>query len=259
VCRKAQYNCLYLSVGLARLSALTSDYPFRVDVIIPVYQGEKYIVQTIESVLAQTQPASAILVIDDGSTDGTRQLVQQFAAQVRYVYQDNQGASAAKNRGVELAQAPYIAFLDADDLWSANKLERQMIALHNDPTLDLVFGHVQQFHSPELSDAMKAQIECPSAPMPGYSAGTQLTRRDTFERVGKFNQQWRSGEFMDWYLRAIELGLTSHMLPDVVLHRRLHETNHGITARDTRGDYHRILKASLDRRRKQAQHAKHNE
>src|SRR5438552_12366709 len=89
----------------------------RVSVIIPVFNGERYIRQTIESVLAQTYQDFELLVIDDGSTDGTAEAVKEYEKNLRYVRQGNGGASKARNQGIRLSQGEYLAFQDADDLW----------------------------------------------------------------------------------------------------------------------------------------------
>jgi hypothetical protein len=125
-----------------------------------------------------------------------------------------------------------------------------MTAFENDPELDIVFGHVKQFHSPELSADQKRKIHCPAEAMPGYGAGTMLVTRKAFLRVGPFKTEWQVGEFVDWYSRALDSGLKALMLPKVVYRRRIHTTNLGIRKRDAQTDYLRILKASLDRRRK---------
>jgi glycosyltransferase involved in cell wall biosynthesis len=168
---------------------------------------------------------------------------------VRYHYQPNSGIAAAWNCGVALATGDFIAFNDADDLWATNKIQSQMEIFREHPGLDIVFGHVKQFHSPELSDEAKLKIWCPDELMPGVSAGTMLIKRESFFRVGLFDTMWRRGIFNDWYLRATELGLRTHMMPDLVMWRRLHRSNHGIVNHDKSVDYVRILKASLDRRR----------
>ena len=106
-----------------------------------------------------------------------------------------------------------------------------------------------QFRSPELDGATTRKAYRPPGSMPGYSPGAMLVRRPAFERVGPFETGWRVGECISWYLRATEAGLRTLMLPDLVLRRRLHETNTGIRERGAAADYMRILKASLDRRR----------
>ena len=223
-----------------------------VSVIISVYNGEAYLAETIESVVNQKYPNIEIIIIDDGSTDGSGKVIPRFVHPVRYHYQPNNGIAAAWNRGIELANGDFIAFNGADDLWTKDKIQKQLDAFISDSTLDIVFSHVKQFHSPELSEEEKKKIWCPDELMPGVSAGTMLIKRESFFRVGLFNIKWRRGIFNDWYLRATELGLRTYILPDLHMLRRLHRTNHGIVNRNKSVDYVRMLKASLDRRRSQA-------
>ncbi len=213
--------------------------------IIPVYNYERYLAEAIESVAAQTYPHIEIIVVDDGSTDGSAAVAEHYAESVRYFYQLNAGVAAALNRGVEMSHGSFLSFLDADDVWTPEKLERQMGAV-NDPEIDIdmVFGHVEQFYSPELNRPSGS-----IGVMPGYSKGTLLVRRQSFARTGMFTKQFELGDFIEWYLRATEIGLKSIMLPQVVMRRRIHARNMGIRQRDHRADYLRILKASLDRRR----------
>ena len=171
---------------------------------------------------------------------------------MQYYYQNNTGIAAAKNHGIELSKGDFLAFLDADDLWTKNKIRQQMKVFNEDPTLDIVFSHVTQFHSSELSVEEKQKIWCSDELMPGYHAGTMLIKRESLFKVGLFDTQWRRGIFVNWYMRASEIGLRTHMLPDMHMWRRLHRTNHGIVNHDKSSDYVRMLKASLDRRRMQA-------
>lgn len=219
-----------------------------VSVIIAVYNGEKYLAEAIDSVLAQTHPAMDLIVIDDGSTDGSAQIAAGYD-QVRCISQPNRGLGAALNRGVAAARGEYLAFLDADDLWVPQKLARQLAVFEQQPGVEMVFGQMQQFISPELDDETRQRIHCPPHPMPGYSSGTLLIRRDAFARAGEFASHWKVGVFTDWYLKAKEAGLQEHMLGDVLLRRRLHTANIGVTRRSNRSDVLRILKDSLDRRR----------
>ena len=223
--------------------------PPRVSVVIPVHNGERYLAAAIESVLAQRSPAHEIVVVDDGSTDGTPGVVSGFGEAVRYVHQDNAGPGAAMNRGAGMAEGDHIGFLSADDLWTPEKLALQLAALRDEPEADLVFGHVQHFLSPELDPETAAGLHCPPDPMPATSAGTLLTRLETFCRVGGFDQSYRVGEFFDWYARANDLGLTTRILPDVVSRRRVHGDNHSRRSRAPETGYARVLKANLDRRR----------
>ena len=220
-----------------------------VSVVMPVYNGGRYLVEAVESVLAQSYRLLELILVDDGSTDGSADLACGFGTALRYEYQANAGQSAARNRGIQLARGPLLAFLDDDDYWSTGKLALQVAVLASDPSVDAVFGHVRQFVSPDLDREAAGRVRYHAEVMPGYAPGTMLIRREAFDRVGLFDPQWRVGEFVHWYARAVEAGLRTVLLPDIVLHRRVHDDNQGIKQRDQSVQYVRILKATLDRRR----------
>jgi glycosyltransferase involved in cell wall biosynthesis len=222
--------------------------PSTISVIIPVYNGERYLAEAINSVFAQTTPAAQIIVVDDGSTDTTRNVADSFGDQIQYVWQPNGGAAAARNHGLSRASGDYVAFLDADDLWLPEKLTIQIAALASTQT-DMVFGRVIEFYSPDVSSEIRNRIRCIDTPTLAYLPGTLFTTRDIFTRVGQLSIEWRVGEFIDWYLRASHLGFSTHNMDDVVLKRRLHHTNSGLSNRNVAVDYVRVVKAELDRRR----------
>ena len=219
-----------------------------VSVIVPVFNGETHLAAALDSVLAQRVPLD-LLVVDDGSTDGTSDVLRGFGDRVRSVRQEHSGAAAARNRGLALARGSLLAFLDADDLWTAGKLARQIETLRAVPNLEAVFGHMVEFYSDELTASERAALQCNSAPAPGYTAGTLLIRRAAFARVGPFSTEWRIGEFVDWYARATEARLRTALLPDIFLHRRLHRSNSGRRGEPSAVDYVRIARRALERRR----------
>jgi glycosyltransferase involved in cell wall biosynthesis len=220
-----------------------------VSTVVPARDAEAYLGEAIESVLNQTLPVAEVIVVDDGSTDATAHIADGFGNPVRCVRQAASGVGAALNRGVEEASGALLAFLDADDLWTAEKNEIQVRALSGNGALDMVFGHVRHFYSPELRAAERERLVLPVGLAPGFLKGTMLVRREAFRRVGDFATQWRTGDFVDWYARALDAGLTGAMLPDAVLSRRLHRNNTGVQTPAVSGDYVRVLKAILDRRR----------
>jgi glycosyltransferase involved in cell wall biosynthesis len=220
-----------------------------ISVIIPSYNRADLVVETIDSMLAQTVPAKEIIVVDDGSTDRTPQTVAAFGPAVRYVRGPHAGAARARNTGIALADGEMLAFLDADDLWPDHALRALLAPLERDPSLDMTVGHIEQFVSPELPDEVRRQFRFSPDPVPARLCGSVLVRRTVFEIVGWFTAELASGEFMDWILRAESLGVRSETVPEMVLRLRLHRMNHGVVHRSARQDYVRVVKAALDRRR----------
>jgi glycosyltransferase involved in cell wall biosynthesis len=220
----------------------------RVAVIIGVRDGERYLAEALDSVLGQTRPPQEVVVVDDGSKDGAAAIAESYAPAVRCIRRPREGAAAALNVGLRATTGDLIAFLDADDVWDPAKLELQCEALDRDRSLDMVFGEVEQFVSPELGSASRAELRAPGPAAAAKLKGTMLVRRATFERVGGFDQSRAIAEFVDWYARAMEHGLREEMLPQVVLRRRLHESNLGRTKPELRTEYARVLGAALRRR-----------
>lgn len=219
----------------------------RISVIIPAYNAGRYLAAAIESVLVQTLPATEIIVVDNGSTDDTAAVARRWP--VRYHYQAGEAAPIARNLGVQLARGDWLAFLDADDLWLPDKLAAQCARFAQEPSLDLVFGQVEQFHSADVAEHAAFLPES-NRLLNGYVVGTLLLRRDTFLRVGYFDTQWKVGEFIEWYARAQDAGMKIAVLPQIVLRRRLHDDNLGLRQRETaRRDYLQVMKVILARRR----------
>ena len=221
-----------------------------ITVIIPVYNGERYLADGIESVLAQTHPPAEVLVVDDGSTDNSAVIAQEYAPQVRFWHQSNLGPAAARNAGIRMSTGELLAFLDADDLWAPDKLARQVEILEQRSDLEAVLGHIEEFVSPDISDEMARRLRAMKTAHPGYSAGTLLVRRSVFLSIGYLDEDLQFGEFIDWWARAMDAGLTYAMLPGVVMRRRLHGDNHTLRHRTHTRDYLRVARAALERRRR---------
>lgn len=221
-----------------------------ISVMIGVYNGAKYIGEAIESVLAQQYAGPIeLIVVDDGSDDGSGEVANRYS-EVRTARQERGGNGAARNRAVEMATHDYFAFLDADDRFMPGKLQRQMQVLQAEPSVDVVFGHVREFVSPQLTDEEQARVRPPAPePLPWTAPNLMLIRRAAFERVGPFSEELRVGVTVDWFARASEAGLKSVMLPEVVLERRLHLENNGLRERDSRAQYLQVIRAAMERRK----------
>lgn len=222
--------------------------------VLPVYNRAAYVGEAIESVLAQTLPPDELIVIDDGSTDESLQIVESFARPCLHVVrQENAGIGAARNRGLGVAAGELIAFIDSDDLWEPDKLELQVRAMVENHEVQLVFGHLLEFLSPDRAAGLTETIRIAAHPVPGLIASTLLARREAVDRIGPFDEGLGVGEFVEWMARAHDLGLASRILPELVARRRIHGGNTVLTRANT--DYLRVIKSTLDRRRRRAAHA----
>ena len=217
---------------------------YEISVVIPVRDGAAYLREALESVLAQTDPPCEIVVVDDGSTDGSATLAEGMGPHVRVVRQPPSGAGPARNRGVAEATSPWIAFLDADDRWRPEKLRVQAAALAADPSAVASIGSVRQFFCPVLGRTDRPSPEV----LRGAIPSALLVRRDVFLATGGFPS--RPGvEFAAWWIRFLEGKPGLAVVPEVVAERRIHGRNGGVLLPGARGAYVRVLKEALDRRR----------
>lgn len=221
-----------------------------ISVILPVYNTEKYLSESIESILRQTYANKEIICVDDGSTDASRDILLSYADQLTILQNEqNRGIAHSRNKGISVAQGEYLAFMDADDIWDPEKLKAQLDYLQKNPTLDMCFTYMRCFISHELPEEIKQQRYCPSNPIPGFLSATFLIKRASFEHVGLFTETWKVGEFIDWFERAKSAELAYGVLEDVFLLRRIHSTNTGVRDRSSRSDYVKIVREALARKK----------
>lgn len=218
-----------------------------VSVIVPVFNGKTFLAESIKSIQNQTYPHIEIIVVDDGSTDGTEEVIRSFPSVIS-IYQAHSGLSAALNNGIKNAKGDFIAFLDADDLWVKDKLWNQMRILIHNPEIEAVFGHIVQFS--RTKENCHNKDEDTAHKISGYCKGSMLIKKQSFLRIGFFDTQWKVGDFIDWYKRAKEKDLNTLLMPEIVMKRRIHNHNMGLNKKEHKKDYVRILKAAMDRRRK---------
>jgi glycosyltransferase involved in cell wall biosynthesis len=219
-----------------------------ISVILPVYNGEKYLAEAVESICQQGYTPLELIIVDDGSTDRTSEIAHSFNLDVRYVSQPNAGPAAARNTGLGLARGDVIAFQDADDLWPPDKIALQIPKLIEDPALDIVWGRIRRINLAGEDEGKEIFKESLAAEI-SYNLGSALYRRSVFDRVGLFDVTMRYSEDVDWWMRARECGARMLILRQVTLLYRLHGKN--MTEGRGLRELHFLsaLKKSADRRR----------
>jgi len=194
----------------------------KISVVIPAYNAMDTIAETLDSLLSQTRAADEIIVVDDGSTDATSEVVINHPVGAKLVKQRNSGAAAAFNNGISGAIGDFVALLDADDIWVPEKLQIQEAALKVHGTDAIIMGHVEAFECPSQSPELIARLAYVKGKAPGYLAGTTLVQRNLIANQDKcFDTSLRAGYFIEWYRRRRSEGVETVMLDDLVLRRRI--------------------------------------
>lgn len=183
--------------------------PVRVSVVIPTYNRAADVGRALDSVLSQTYPATEVIVVDDGSTDNTEEVVARFGSRVTYIRQPNSGVSAARNRGFRVATGEWIAFLDSDDWWLPEKIQLQIEALRGKPGAVLVYTSAWII-SPDGTREL-AQAAAPERLWPAMrcsnriiSCSSVMVRRDVLIAEGGFNQALSGSEDWDLWVRLVQ-------------------------------------------------------
>lgn len=205
-----------------------------VSVIVPAFNRIDFISETVESVLEQDYPQIELIVVDDGSTDGTFEILEKYAEEghlklVTHPERSNRGQSVSLNKGLGAARGEYIAILDSDDLFAKHKISRQTAYLENNPSIDLVYGkglaidemgnalyETLSDHHCESGDPARLLVDCYIA-VPGGA----LVRKSLFERAGRFEESFRAAQDHDMALRLFEEGKVAY-LPEVAFYYRKH-------------------------------------
>lgn len=212
---------------------------FTVSTVIPAYNAEKHIGRAVDSVLNQSRPADEIIIVDDGSTDRTAEVIKSYGDKVRYIYQENGGASVARNTGIKAAKGNWIAFLDCDDEWLAEYLQRQAGLVDRNPEIAWMAanfynclcskGHKKQIHdrgaggkllnrSEVYEDYFQAYIKGAS----GWT-GTLIIRKDVLNEAGLFTPKQLMANDVDmwWRIAYIEPRMGYNKKPLAVYHSEI--------------------------------------
>jgi glycosyltransferase involved in cell wall biosynthesis len=194
-----------------------------VSVIVPIHNGERFLGEALDSIAAQDYSAIEVIVVDDGSTDGGPALAA--ARNVRLLRQDQRGAGAARNAGIDVARGEIFAFLDQDDLWLPSKLRLQVEVLTAHPESICI---AQQAYFLEAGAAMPAWFGKPELfdnDHAGWAPSCLAVRRPLFERVGRFDESLIHGSDVDWFARASHMNVPIERPGETLVRRRIHKAN----------------------------------
>jgi glycosyltransferase involved in cell wall biosynthesis len=222
----------------------------RVSVVIPAYNVEPYVREAVESAVAQTVPPHEILVVDDGSTDGTGAVVDALArehASVRVFHQENGGPAVARNTAIAAATGEFLTFLDADDAMVPDRIETQVGYLLAHPETDVVIGAVERFAEAGVEfDVAFLRHEIGALQRAdGANLMAMTARASAFAELGSFDPSYRLSEDYQWLVRAHAREKTIALVPRIVTVRRLHETNVSSAVDDVRNQMFRVLREHI--------------
>lgn len=222
-----------------------------VSCIVTVYNGERFLAEALESVLDQSYAERECIVVDDGSTDGTSDVIDRYRRFVCAVSQPNAGTGAALNTGVRHARGRYLAFLDYDDIWHYAKLERQVAAFEANGDLQWCVARVRNFvdEAARPPGGIYPGVDLEAA-LPGYVPGTLMVRRTVFDRTGPFSTDPHTAA-PRWFVALRGLDLPATALDEVLLYRRVHDRNQSYSnAAESSREHLRFLRELVHRRRR---------
>ncbi len=220
----------------------------QVSVVMAVLDGAARLPQALDSIRAQTVAVAEIVLVDGGSTDGTRELAEA-APGVRLVDQRGPALADAYNTGIAEARGSHVAFLAHDDVWLPRKTEVQLARLAAQPRADAVAGHAQ--YVIEEGDAAPPGFrpELLDGPRPVRLMEVLLAPGAVFDRVGPFRREVSPADDVDWFARAQDLGVRVAVVPELVLRKRVHTGSTAYTSPSTGAGLLSTLRASVERKR----------
>jgi glycosyltransferase involved in cell wall biosynthesis len=226
---------------------VTEGWPL-VSVVIPVHNGARFLAAALASVLGQDYPRLEVVVVDDGSTDGSAEIARAHA-EVQVVSQPNAGVAAARNAGILRSTGTLLAFLDQDDTWTPGKVRIQVSYLLAHPDTGYVVAGQRMVLDPGATCPPWIPRELLEHDHAGYFPGTLMARRSVFDRVGLYRPAAPPAESADWFVRARDAGVAMAVLPETLLLKRLHDGNQSLDIARVRSGVLQALKASVDRKR----------
>lgn len=221
----------------------------KVSIQIPIYNGAVFLEHALQSIYNQSYGDCEVILIDDGS-DADISDIRKAYPQVLYCKQEHQGVAAARNRALQLSSGELIAFLDADDVWAADKLEKQVAYLQKHPDCELVFVETQNFTALSPEQMTKRQKELYAVKIEKCLVSS-CVRRSVFDKYGNFSEEKAYGEDTEllarWAAAGVNLG---HCIPKPLYFRRVHEENMSLLHKNVGKEEYLALLAGAFRKAK---------
>jgi glycosyltransferase involved in cell wall biosynthesis len=206
-----------------------------VSVVIPVYNGERYVRECMDNVFRQTHRPLEVIVVDDGSTDGTGEILNRYPLPIRVVRTEHRNLPSARNRGIESASGEFIAFLDVDDLWLAEKIEKQVVVFQRRPEIGLACTDVEKFPASgrrrskerlQLGRKLNRSEAFPLLIRRNFiTPSSVMIRRSVSASFGAFDESLNSCEDWEYWLRLAARGVRMAFLDEPLVLYRAHEAN----------------------------------
>lgn len=215
---------------------------------VVVRNGELFLAEALHSIAQQSRPPDEVIVVDGQSTDRTAAIAQSFPG-VRYLLQPDLGIANARNLAIRAARGDYIAFLDADDLWTPDKLQVQMDFMLAQPQLQYTTTQLRLFYAAGTPPRPGFRSEGFDQGIEGRFPGTMLARREVYDRVGPFDPGFEIGFEVDWFARAQDAGVPSAVIDQVLLYKRIHADNNAVRREHFRREWFIVMRRSLLRKR----------
>lgn len=220
-----------------------------VSIILPALNCEKFLADSIKSVLSQDYKKTELIVVCGNSDDKTNEIAKSFK-QAYITIQDKAGIAGAFNEGIDLANGDLIAFQSGDDIWKSNKLSTQVNYMMSNPDCDYTFTSFRYFLNNNSIIPGGFRKDLLNRDIAGPTLESFMCRKSLFDSIGIFNTDFSSALDVEWFSRLKDYKVKYHLIPDVLLFKRVHDSNFSITEKTNNQQIIDALRISITNRKK---------
>ena len=219
-----------------------------ITVILAVKNGERYIEQSINSILNQSLKPHEILIIDGHSTDNTKQICSQFS-EIKFIEQNGSGIPGAYNQGIKLSEGEFVSFISHDDIWKKEKLEKHIYIMNKFPEVRYTISQSSFFLEKGVSIPKNFKIKMLKKPQLVYNMEALVARRSLFKITGYFDTTFITGEDTDWFARTFDLNINREIINEPLILKRIHDKNYSIINDNVTKNMLKAMRKSIRRKR----------